>query len=155
MDITIYNTETKDVLRTISGPKEMVLANVQEGESFIEGHYPKAIKVVNGEAVEKTLLYPEYPTDRPLDLIKYAHNNEALRKAACNLIGFEDELEITQVLQKYYKILRKKAYPKIENYIDAQVKINSGDADLIQEGREQEAEYFQQCLAIKNKFAKG
>ena len=54
-----------------------------------------------------------------------------------------------------YKQLRKWAYPKIEEYNDAQVKLNSGISELEQQGQEQLNKYIQDCLDIKTRFPKG
>lgn len=53
----------------------------------------------------------------------------------------------------YYE-KRAAAYPPVEEYLDAQVKINSGDADMVAAGQKQLAAYYEICLAVKKKFPK-
>ena len=53
-----------------------------------------------------------------------------------------------------YAEKRATVYPKIEDYLDAQVKKSSLDPVLIAEGIEQEAKYFADCLAVKELFPK-
>lgn len=40
------------------------------------------------------------------------------------------------------------------DYLDAQVKLNSGDAELIAEGQAQLDTYIAACLAVKEKYPK-
>lgn len=53
----------------------------------------------------------------------------------------------------YYE-KRAAAYPPVEEYLDAQVKINSGDADMVAAGQAQLEAYYQACLAVKRTFPK-
>jgi len=53
-----------------------------------------------------------------------------------------------------YKVGRSKAYPPIEDYLDAQIKINSGDSVLKKEGEEQLDTYTKVCLQIKKNYPK-
>ena len=53
----------------------------------------------------------------------------------------------------YYE-KRAAAYPPVEEYLDAQVKINSGDADMVAAGQAQLEAYYQACLAVKAKYPK-
>jgi hypothetical protein len=53
-----------------------------------------------------------------------------------------------------YVYKRKKEYPPIEDFIDAQVKKAASDANLFEEGLIQEEEYFQKCLLVKEKYPK-
>lgn len=53
-----------------------------------------------------------------------------------------------------YSDLRRWAYPDLSEYIDAQVKIASGDADLEVAGRDQLADYNAKCLSVKSRFPK-
>lgn len=45
-------------------------------------------------------------------------------------------------------------YPDFREYLDAQVKINSGDEVLIAEGKNQLASYVAECLNVKNRYKK-
>jgi len=53
-----------------------------------------------------------------------------------------------------YIARRGKAYPPIEEYLDAQIKINSGDPVLVKEGKEQFDTYIKVCLQIKKNYPK-
>ncbi len=49
---------------------------------------------------------------------------------------------------------RQSAYPAVAEFLDAYVKMNSGDADLSARGAEQLQRYVQDCLAVKEKYPK-
>lgn len=49
---------------------------------------------------------------------------------------------------------RAVSYPDFREYLDAQVKINSGNEKLIAEGKIQLQNYYQKCLEIKNTYPK-
>lgn len=53
-----------------------------------------------------------------------------------------------------YQELRAAAYPDIREYLDAQVKINSGNETLVAEGQSQLEDYYQACLAVKAQYPK-
>ena len=53
-----------------------------------------------------------------------------------------------------YKQERKNKYPSIEEYLDAQVKLNSRDLFIKQEGRKQLQSYVEICLQIKKDYPK-
>lgn len=53
-----------------------------------------------------------------------------------------------------YADKRAENYPDPREYLDAQVKINSGDAALVAEGQKQLQNYVNKCLAIKAEFPK-
>ena len=53
-----------------------------------------------------------------------------------------------------YAELRLSEYPPMADYLDAQVKLNSGDAELIAEGQTQLDTYIAACLAVKEKHPK-
>jgi len=53
-----------------------------------------------------------------------------------------------------YKVGRSKVYPPIEDYLDAQIKINSRDPVLVKEGKEQFDTYIKVCLQIKKNYPK-
>jgi len=53
-----------------------------------------------------------------------------------------------------YAQLRRWAYPKLDVFNDAEVKLNSGDSTLESEGQNQKDNYIQQCLDIKSRFPK-
>lgn len=49
---------------------------------------------------------------------------------------------------------RAAAYPPATEYLDAQVKINSGDEAMIVAGQAQLDAYYQACLKVKEKYPK-
>lgn len=53
-----------------------------------------------------------------------------------------------------YQELRAAAYPDLRDYLDAQIKINSGDETLAAEGQSQLEDYFNACLAVKELYPK-
>lgn len=53
-----------------------------------------------------------------------------------------------------YVELRAMSYPPKEEYLDAQVKLNSGNPELIAEGQEQLQDYYNACLAVKTRYPK-
>lgn len=53
-----------------------------------------------------------------------------------------------------YAMLRRLAYPDMADYLDAQVKMTSGDSDLQAAGRAQLDAYLAACLAVKARFPK-
>lgn len=56
--------------------------------------------------------------------------------------------------EKTYSQKRLEAYPPMTEYLDAQVKLNSGDKVLVAEGQAQLDAYLRTCLAIKVEFPK-
>lgn len=62
------------------------------------------------------------------------------------------EGEVVPVLG--YAELRAAEYPDVGEYLDAQVKLGSGDPALAEEGATQLNGYFQACLAVKAKYPK-
>ncbi len=53
-----------------------------------------------------------------------------------------------------YAEKRSAEYPDLREYLDAQVKINSGNKELQAEGYEQFDKYIKDCLAVKAKYPK-
>lgn len=62
------------------------------------------------------------------------------------ILGYKDT--------RSYAQKRAAEYPNYEEYLDAQVKINSNDEVLIAQGQTQLAQYYIDCLTIKNKYPK-
>jgi|GEM_PF-3878537 len=69
------------------------------------------------------------------------------------VIAVVPSLILSAAVLKYYE-KRAAAYPPVEEYLDAQVKINSGDADMVAAGQAQLEAYYQACLAVKAKYPK-
>ena len=53
-----------------------------------------------------------------------------------------------------YEEKRSADYPPIEDYLDAQVKINSGNEELVRAGEQQLQDYYTACLNVKNTYPK-
>lgn len=53
-----------------------------------------------------------------------------------------------------YQEQRVEEYPPMADFLDAQVKINSGDEVLMAEGQAQLDKYVADCLAVKAKYPK-
>lgn len=53
-----------------------------------------------------------------------------------------------------YAELREPEYPDFRIYLDAMVKINSGDETAAADGRLQRKQYFDACWAVKQKYPK-
>lgn len=64
--------------------------------------------------------------------------------------------EVTEYFRdkRTYSEKRAAEYPPITEYLDAQVKINSGDETLIAAGQIQQQTYIQACLEVKTKYPK-
>lgn len=56
--------------------------------------------------------------------------------------------------EKSYAEKRAAEYPPITEYLDAIVKINSGDETLIADGQKQLNFYYQACLEVKARYPK-
>ena len=67
-------------------------------------------------------------------------------------IGYEGTA--LQWARENYALLRSLVYPHYSEYLDAQVKLLSGDKNLSQEGQAQLDKYVQDCLAVKVRFPK-
>ena len=67
---------------------------------------------------------------------------------------FGEPITIVQWRLDNYAKLRQWAYPPMAEYLDAQVKINSGDSDIIAEGQAQLTQYLADCLSVKLRFPK-
>ena len=59
-----------------------------------------------------------------------------------------------KIVEKTYQEKRREEYPPFEDYLDAIVKINSGDEDFVQDGNAQLEAYISACLAVKAKYPK-
>lgn len=56
--------------------------------------------------------------------------------------------------EKSYAEKRAAEYPPIAEYLDAMVKINSGDETLAADGQEQLNAYYRACLDVKARYPK-
>ena len=62
--------------------------------------------------------------------------------------------EVIETPEPSYSEKRAAEYPPVEEYLDAMVKINSGDEQLIADGQAQLDSYYQACLAVKARYPK-
>ncbi len=62
--------------------------------------------------------------------------------------------ELIEAPESTYSEKRAAEYPPVEEYLDAMVKINSGDEQLIADGQAQLDFYYQACLAVKARYPK-
>lgn len=76
--------------------------------------------------------------------------------AGQNIVMQDDELRCVDNPNKEpdYIKNRRLNYPKIENFLDANVKINSDDVNLQNDGKRQMQEYIQTCLDVKKQYPK-
>lgn len=96
----------------------------------------------------KPLLLPEYPVGIKQPVVKYRELSE------CIEAYYVEEYVEPPVYEPTYAEKRAAEYPPIADFLDAQVKINSGDAEMVAEGQEQLSAYYTNCLAIKAKYPK-
>ena len=64
------------------------------------------------------------------------------------------ESQLPEIPAPDYKELRRIEYPDFREYLDAQVKINSGNDELIAAGNAQLEAYYAACLTVKAKYPK-
>ena len=62
--------------------------------------------------------------------------------------------ELIELPEPTYSEKRAAEYPLIAEYLDAMVKINSGDEAMIADGQAQLDFYYQACLAVKARYQK-
>lgn len=152
MKITIYKTATGKITKMLNGPDNIINC-LDADESYIEGEYDLTGSVVNGVYTAKTHLFPDYPVETLRDVVGYApQGKDAITKALRNT-GVSNQ-DIDDALIQHYEILRSKSYPSFLDYLDAQAKKASTDADIVAEGQAQESAYIEACLAVKKLFPK-
>lgn len=96
------------------------------------------------DGFQKLRSTPQKPNDGKMYILTYRQIDEEIEPFW---------FEVIQPQPTYYE-QRAQAYPEAAEYLDAQVKINSGDSELTLTGQAQLAKYFQQCLAVKEQFPK-
>ncbi len=66
------------------------------------------------------------------------------------------EEEVNEYLRKInsYHLKRAAAYPDFREFIDAEIKIRSGNTEMAEEGKQQLNKYIEDCLAVKTRFPK-
>ena len=152
MIITIYNNNTGKIRKTVSGSLDIITKCLANDESYIEGEYALNGQVVDGLFQTKKETYPEYPADTIIDAAKYLPDKAIFEKALINT-GVPPA-DMDSVCRSHYEYLRICCYPKIEEYNDGYIKLNSGIPELETEGRNQLDAYIQACLDVKTKFPK-
>lgn len=105
-----------------------------------------------GEVVAIDRPYPELGVIKESDLRNYLDDDVMLDKAIANLLRDSSPERIASFRKERYVVLRKWRYPKMEDYLDAQVKKASMDKEIQKEGIEQERLYLLQCKGIKKRF---
>lgn len=63
---------------------------------------------------------------------------------------FFGQIDVPTWKLENYAFLRRFFYPNIYEYVDAMVKINTGDKN----GQDQLSNYFKRCMEVKNRFPK-
>lgn len=116
--------------------------------------YPPTVKgnISNYHLCEKQLIADGYKLldeskAKPIDGSYLAYYEDK----GDEIVRLWEKQELTE--PTYYE-KRAAEYPPIEEYLDAQVKINSGDDALIAAGQEQLAAYYEACLAVKARYPK-
>jgi hypothetical protein len=121
--------------------------------AHIPGEYDKALyKIVKGTAVLKTEIEQ---TDYQYNLVKDTiPPPEATLTDALIDQYFYGKVDVQQWKKEHYAILRKRSYPPIEELIDAQVKLHSGEKSVADSGQAQIDAYVQKCLEVKQTYSK-
>lgn len=88
----------------------------------------------------------------------YKFSTEAVEAPEPIVRGFDGRLYLESQVPlpsaPDYQELRAAEYPDFREYLDAQVKINSGDETLITVGQTQLEAYYQACLSVKAQYPK-
>jgi hypothetical protein len=158
MSYTVYNKTDGTILKkVICSPEAIALQYDPETAAHIEGEYDKArYKIVDGQAVLKT---KTEQADYQYGLVKdtIPPIDPALTDAELDAYidqYFYGRVDVQQWKKDHYRILRSRHYPPIADFIDAQVKIQSGDATLLSEGDAEMQAYVSKCLDVKAKYQK-
>jgi len=92
------------------------------------------------------------------DIPKTINNNANDSKLNDTIESYLTDNNINKTVDQWridnYAQLRKWAYPKPEELNDAEIKLNSGDTSLEDEGQNQKDDYIQKCLDVKSRFPK-
>ena len=87
-------------------------------------------------------------------LIKNGKDDSVINNKISRLINSNNAGDINNWRLANYKDLRRWAYPDVADYVDAQVKLLSGDSLLIAKGQAELDLYVQQALSVKTRFPK-
>lgn len=114
--------------------------------------------VSNGNISNYHLLPERLKTDGYLKLRPAPANPNDGKQYQLNYRLTENEIEPfwAEIISPELSYAEKRAaeYPPKEEYLDAQVKINSGNPQLAAEGQAQLQDYYEACLAVKDKYPK-
>jgi hypothetical protein len=92
------------------------------------------------------------------DIAKAIKAGEKDSKINEMILQYKEDWGINLSLQDWKSentdLLRSWAYPPLEDFLDAMVKINSGDERLEAEGRGALVIYVTHCIAVKAKYKK-
>lgn len=69
-------------------------------------------------------------------------------------VSYKEALEVEVEANLSYQERRKREYPSIYDFIDAQVKKNSDIQAERDAGQDQEIAYLQECINVKRKYPK-
>jgi len=154
MELTVYNKKTGQIIKTMTGNRKIIVNCLSKNEAYIEGIYPLNGAIINGKYQPKKYKHPDIPSDNLRDVLEYAREGKETCIKALENTGMAKSQAEKYIIDNYH-VFRSKRYPDIQEFIDAEVKIHSGDAALVKKGQEQKEKYIQQCLDVKNEFKKG
>jgi hypothetical protein len=90
------------------------------------------------------------------DIAKAIQEGESDSEVKTLILKYKEDFKVNVAPDDWmiqnYALLRRWAYPDIEDFLDATVKINSGDPALAAEGQAQLDDYVAKCLAVKAKY---
>lgn len=108
--------------------------------------------------VGDTVYYLSNPDGSIGSFARWKFNKNAVEAPEPIVRGFDGKLylesQAPEAPAPNYQELRAAAYPDIRDYLDAQVKLNSGNETLVTEGQSQLEAYYQACLAVKAQYPK-
>ena len=156
---TVYNKSTGEIIKTVICPANSISIQYDnQVETHIKGDYDRTIyKIVDDVPVQQTELekdiYQYNLIKNELPPINRGLTDTEIDNQLNDFFHGQEDIQVWKL--NNYRFLRKCYYPPIEEYNDAQVKLNSGIPELIQQGQEQLNKYIQDCLDIKTRFPKG
>jgi hypothetical protein len=101
----------------------------------------------------KTLV-PVTPPKTIIDVIAALREEATDSEIDALIQAVDSHKAVADWRKENYAELRHNTYPNIIEFVDAQVKINSGNTVLISQGRQEMTAYVNKCLAVKARFPK-
>jgi hypothetical protein len=154
----IYDKHTGEILRGVSCTEEDIKNQLGDNELFLEGSVNDVeYKVVDGKFVPYARAEKDMKTfelvknTKPTNIRKDMTDEEVDQAISEYFMGMVD-VSIWKV--ENYGYLRQCFYPPREDYLDAQVKLNSKDPADVSKGTSQLQNYYDQCLSVKVRFQK-